>query len=81
MENFDLKKFLTENKLTASSKLAEDEGAVKDPSSDIQSTLKFLAGYWPVDIKNNLDKLGAEEFKKQLDNLKPYIDQYFKSKN
>jgi len=50
------------------------------PYEIIQSTLKNLAGYWPADIKNNLDKLGAEEFKKRLDNLKPYIDQYF-SKN
>ena len=46
----------------------------------IQNTLKRLAGYWPADIKNNLDNLGAEEFKKQLDDLKPYIDQYFAKK-
>ena len=47
------------------------------PYDIIQNTLKQLAGYWPADIKNNLDSLGAEEFKKQLDDLKPYIDQYF----
>ena len=76
MDNFDLKKYLAEGKLNKKQPIQEMDA----PYDIIQSTLKNLAGYWPVDIKNNLDRLGAEEFKKRLDNLKPYIDQYF-SKN
>jgi len=77
MDNFDLKKYLAEGKLNEKQPIQEMDA----PYDIIQSTLKNLAGYWPADIKNNLDKLGAEEFKKRLDNLKPYIDQYFKGEN
>jgi len=77
MDNFDLKKYLAEGKLNKKQPIQEMDA----PYDIIQSTLKNLAGYWPVDIKNNLDRLGAEEFKKQLDDLKPYIDQYFKKDN
>jgi hypothetical protein len=77
MDNFDLKKYLAEGKLNEKQPIQEMDA----PYDIIQSTLKNLAGYWPTDIKNNLDKLGAEEFKKRLDNLKPYIDQYFKGEN
>jgi hypothetical protein len=73
MDNFDLKQYLTENKLT--------ESTVNDPSNVIQRKLKQLAGYHPADIKNALDDLGAEEFKKQLEDLKSYVDQYFTEKN
>ena len=48
-----------------------------NPAEDIQSKMKKLAGYWPADIKNNLDSLGAEKFKLELDNLKSLVDQYF----
>lgn len=72
MDNFDLKQYLTENKLT--------ESTVNDPSNIIQRKLKQLAGYHPADIKNALDDLGAEEFKKQLEDLKSYVDQYFELK-
>jgi hemerythrin superfamily protein len=72
MDNFDLKQYLTENKLT--------ESTVNDPSNVIQRKLKQLAGYHPADIKNALDDLGAEEFKKQLEDLKSYVDQYFNEK-
>jgi hypothetical protein len=75
MSNFDLKKYLTENKLS------EGESTINAPYNVIQRRLKQLAGYHPADIKNNLDKLGAEEFKKQLDDLKSYVDQYFAEKN
>jgi hypothetical protein len=73
MDNFDLKKYLAENKL--------NENTINDPSDLIQRKLKRLAGYYPADIKNTLDDLGAEEFKKQLDDLKFYVDQYFTEKN
>jgi hypothetical protein len=53
---------------------------INSPSNTIQSKLKELAGYWPADIKNNLDKLGAEKFKSELDNLKSQVDLYFKEK-
>ncbi len=69
MEDFNLRKYLAENK--------QIKGEMDAPYHIIQNTLKQLAGYWTADIKNNLDNLGAEEFKKQLDDLKPYIDQYF----
>lgn len=72
MDNFDLKKYLVENKLT--------ESTVNDPSNVIQRKLKQLAGYHPADIKNALDDLGAEEFKKQLEDLKSYVDKYFELK-
>jgi hypothetical protein len=72
MDNFDLKKYLAENKL--------NENTINDPSDLIQRKLKRLAGYYPADIKNTLDDLGAEEFKKQLDDLKFYVDQYFELK-
>jgi hypothetical protein len=72
MDNFDLKQYLTENKLT--------ESTVNDPSNVIQRKLKQLAGYHPADIKNALDDLGAEEFKKQLEDLKSYVDKYFELK-
>ena len=75
MSNFDLKKYLVE------SKLSEGESTINAPYNVIQRKLKQLAGYHTVDIKNNLDNLGAEEFKKQLDDLKSYVDQYFKEKN
>jgi hypothetical protein len=74
MDNFDLKQYLAENKLN------EAESTVNAPYNVIQRRLKQLAGYHPADIKNNLDKLGAEEFKKQLDDLKSYVDQYFTEK-
>ena len=73
MDNFDLKKYLVENR--------QPIQEMDAPYDIIQNTLKNLAGYWPADIKNNLDRLGAEEFKKRLDDLKPYIDQYFKKDN
>ena len=69
MEDFNLRKYLKENK--------QPIQEIDAPHDIIQNTLKQLAGYWPTDIKNNLDKLGAEGFKKQLDDLKPYVDQYF----
>ena len=72
MEDFNLRKYLAENK-----QIKEEMDA---PYNIIQNTLKQLAGYWPADIKNNLDNLGAEGFKKQLDDLKPYVDQYFAKK-
>lgn len=74
MDNFDLKQYLAENKLN------EAESTVNASYNVIQRRLKQLAGYHPTDIKNNLDKLGAEEFKKQLDDLKSYVDQYFTEK-
>lgn len=73
MSNFDLKKYLIENKLS--------ESEINAPYNVIQRRLKQLAGYHPADIKDNLNKLGAEEFKKQLDDLKSYVDQYFTEKN
>ena len=74
MNNFDLKKYLTE------SKLSEGESTVNASYNVIQRKLKQLAGYHSADIKNALDSLGAEEFKKQLDDLKSYVDQYFTEK-
>ena len=78
MGNFDLRKFLVENRQGIDTKLSE--GDYESPAEDIQNKMKELAGYWPVDIKNNLDRLGAEKFKLELDNLKSLVDQYFENK-
>ena len=43
---------------------------------DLKRGLQELAD----DIKNALDRLGAEDFKAELDSMKPYVDQYFEDK-
>ena len=73
-DNFDLRKYLAENKIT------ESESTINASYNVIQRKLKELAGRHTVDIKNALDRLGAEDFKAELDSMKPYVDQYFEDK-
>jgi hypothetical protein len=51
MENFNLKKFLVENKLTANSRIQESEGYVEVMGPDFDQAIELLQSAW-VEWKN-----------------------------
>ena len=46
MENFNLKKFLVENKLTANSRIQESEGYVEVMGPDFDQAIELLQSAW-----------------------------------